>query len=151
MLAHFPDIVGFEELSEVVILLLGRNLFYLSIDSIVVSRRINVADHTESNGETIVVTHQGEFQLQSVVLAVSIVNENIVNGTAILTNLNHLQSEALLYQTELIVLAEYQLFTMLYIDGVFLATLVVVNHIVAVVVEDDTVLQNFSDAGPLCS
>jgi hypothetical protein len=77
----------------------------------------------------------------------SIMNEYIVDGVAILTDLYNLQTEALLYETELIVLTKDEFLAMLYIDGILLTTLVVVNYIMAVVVEDHTVLQNLSDAG----
>ena len=53
----------------------------------------------------------------------------------------------MLYETELIVLTKDEFLAMLYIDGILLTTLVVVNYIMAVVVEDHTVLQNLSDAG----
>ena len=48
----------------------------------------------------------------------SIVDEYIVDGVAILADLNDLQAEALLYKSELIVLAEDELLTMAYVDGV---------------------------------
>ena len=104
LLFHFPNVVGLQELGEVVVLLHARNLFYLCIDSVVVGRRIYVADHTEGDGETIVIAHQSELQLQSVVLAVSIVDEYVVDSIAILANLYDLQTEALLDESELIVL-----------------------------------------------
>ena len=114
------------------------------MNGIVVGRCFNVADNTQCDGESILRSHHGELKLQGVVLAVSIVNQYVVDGIAILTNLNNLQSEALLYESELIVLAEYQLLAVLYVDGVLLTTLVVIYNIVAVVVEDNTVLQNLS-------
>ena len=117
------------------------------MNGIVVGRSLYIADYTESDGESILRCHHSQLQLQSVVLAVSVVYQYIVDGVAILANLNYLQSEALLYQSELVVLAKYQLLTVLYIDGVLLTTLVVVNHIVAMVVEDYAVLQNLCYAG----
>ena len=119
------------------------------MNGIVVGRCFNVADNTQCDGESILRSHHGELKLQGVVLAVSIVNQYIIDGVTILTNLNNLQSEALLYQSELIVLAEYQLLAMLYIDGVLLTALVVINYIMAVVVEYNAVLQNLSYAGTL--
>ena len=114
------------------------------MNGIVVGGSVYIADNTECDGESILWSHHSELKLQGVVLAVSIVNQYVVDGIAILTNLNNLQSEALLYESELIVLAEYQLLAMLYIDGVLLTALVVVYNIVAVVIEDYTVLQNLS-------
>ena len=75
----------------------------------------------------------------------SVVDEYVVDGVAILTDLYHLQTKALLYESEFIVLAEHQFLAMLYVDGVLLATLIVVNHVVAVVVENDAVLQHLSN------
>ena len=141
-LLHFPDVVGFEKLCEVMVLLLGRNLSKLGMYGIVVGRSLHVADHTESDGEAILGRHHGKLQLQGVVLAVGIVDEYIVDGVAILADLHHLQAKALLHESELIVLAEDELLTMTDVDGILLTTLVVVDDVVAVVVEDDAVLQN---------
>ena len=141
-LFHFPDVVGFEKLCEVMVLLLGRNLSKLGMYGIVVGRSLHVADHTESDGEAILGRHHGKLQLQGVVLAVGIVDEYIVDGVAILADLHHLQAKALLHESELIVLAEDELLTMTDVDGILLTTLVVVDDVVAVVVEDDAVLQN---------
>ena len=139
-LFYCPDVVGLEQLLEVVVFLLSSYLSQLCVNSIVVGRSLNVANHTEGDGKTILRSHHSEFQLQGVILAVSIVNEYVVDSVAILTNLNNFKTEALLYQSELVVLAEYQLLAVLYVDGVLLTALVVVNHIVAVVVEDHAVL-----------
>ena len=142
VLFHLPDVVGFKQLLEVVILLLSRYLSKLSVNGIIIGRSLNIADNTECDGESILRSHHGKLELQGVVLAVSIVYQYIVDGVTILTDLNNLQTEALLYQSELIVLAEYQLLAVLYVDGVLLTALVVINNIMAVVVEDYTVLQN---------
>ena len=119
------------------------------MNGIIVGWSVNIADNTKGNGETILGSHHGELQLQGVVLAVSIVNQYIVDGVTVLADLNHLKAEALLYQSELIVLAEYELLAVLYVDGVLLTTFIVVNYIMAVVIEDYTVLQNLSYAGTL--
>ena len=78
-----------------------------------------------------------------------IVNEYIVDSVAILADLDHFQTEALLYESELIVLAKNEFFTMLDVDCVLLTAFVVVDDVVAVVVEDDTVLKHLGDAGTL--
>ena len=78
-----------------------------------------------------------------------IVDEYVVEGEAVLANLHHLQAEALLHQAKLVVLAEHQFLAVAYIDSVLLAAFVVVDDVVAVVVEDDAVLQHLRDAGPL--
>ena len=148
-LLNLPNIIGLEQLLEVVILLLGADLSELCVNGIVVGRSIDVANHTEGDGESILRRHHGELQLQGVVLTVSIVDEYVVDGVAVLANLYHLQSEALLYETELVVLTEHEFLAVTYVDGVLLTTFVVVNHIVTVVVEDDTVLQHLGDAGTL--
>ena len=148
-LLYLPNIIGLEQLLEVVILLLSADLSELCVNSVIIGRSVHVANHAEGDGEAILRRHHGELQLQGVVLAVSIVNEYVVDGVAILANLYHLQSEALLYQSELVVLTEHEFLAVTYVDGVLLTALVVVNHIVAVVVENDTVLQYLSNAGTL--
>ena len=62
-LFHFPDIVGLQELCEVVVLLHARDLSELGVDGIVVGGSIDVADDTKGDGEAVTVAHQGEFQL----------------------------------------------------------------------------------------
>ena len=63
-LFHLPDIVGFEEFLEVVVLLLSADLSELSVYGIVVGRSLHVADNTEGDGESIFGSHHGELQLQ---------------------------------------------------------------------------------------
>ncbi len=79
----------------------------------------------------------------------SIVNKYIVNSVAVLADFNDLQAEALLYESELIVLTKHEFLAVLHIDGILLTTLIVVYHIVAVVIEDHTVLQYLSHTGTL--
>ena len=146
-LLHFPDVVGFEKLREVMVLLLGRDLSKLGMYGIVVGRSLHVADHTESDGEAILGRHHGKLQLQGVVLAVGIVDEYIVDGVSILANLYHLQTEALLHESELVVLTEDELLAMLYVDSILLTAFLIIYGLVATIVEDDTVLQYLRDAG----
>ena len=73
-----------------------RNFFELSINSVVVGGCLYVTNYTKGNGESVAVAHQGELQLQGIVLAVSIVNKNIIEGVAILADFYHLQAKALL-------------------------------------------------------
>ena len=148
-LLNLPDIVGFQQLLEVVVLLLGADLSELSVNGIVVGGSIDIADNTQSYGETVAITHEGKLQLQGVVLTVSIVNEYVVDGVAVLANFYHLQTEALLYESELIVLTEHELLTVLHIDSILLTSLLVIDGLVTAVVEDNAVLQYLSDAGTL--
>src|SRR5574344_877918 len=71
-----PDIVGFQQFGEVMILLLGAHLLQLSIDSIVVGGSLHIAENAEGNGESLLGRHQCEFQLEGIVLTVGIVNEH---------------------------------------------------------------------------
>ena len=144
-LFYFPDVVGLKELSEVVILLGGLDLLNLCRYCIVVGGSLNVADNAQCYGESVAVTHQGELELQGVVLAVGIVYKDILECDAVLACLYNLKAETFLNESELIVLAEYQGLAVLYIDGVLGATLLVVNCIVSSVVEDDAVLQDLAD------
>ena len=80
---YCPDIVGFEQFLEVVILLLSRYLSKLCMNSIVVGGSLDITDDTQCYGEAITVTHQGQFQLQCVVLTVGIVYEYVIQRVAI--------------------------------------------------------------------
>ena len=124
-LFNLPDVVGFEEFREVVILLLRGNLVKLSVNRVVIGWSIHVANHSEGDGESIFRRHHRELQLQGVILAMGIVNENVIDGIAVLTDLHNLQAEALLYESELVVLAEHELLAVLYVDGVLLTTFVI--------------------------
>ena len=149
LLANFPDVVGLQQLLEVVVLLLSADLSELSVYGIVVGRSLHVADDTQRYGETVAIAHEGELQLQGVVLAVSIVNEYVVDGVAVLADFYHFQAEALLDESELVVLTEDELLAVLDVDGVLLTAFLVIDGLVAAVVEDDAVLQYLRDAGTL--
>ena len=144
VLFYFPDVVGLKELGKVVILLGGLYLLNLSGYCIVIGGSLNVTDDAECNGESVTVTHQGELELQGVVLAVCIVYKDILEGDAVLADLYDLKAESLLNQSELIVLTEYQGLAVLYVDGVLGTTLLVVNCIVSAVVEYHAVLQDLT-------
>ena len=79
----------------------------------------------------------------------SIMNKDIIQRIAILANLNNLQPETLLHQTELIVLAKHQFLAMAHIDGILLPTLLIVNTLMRTVVEDDTILKYLTNSCPL--
>ena len=145
-LLHFPNIVGFEEFGEVVVRLLGSDFVKLRIDSFVVGRSVHVTDDSECDRE-IRSFHHGEFELEGVVLAMSVVNEHVVEGVSVLTNFDYFESKALLHESELVVLAEDEFFAMAHVDGVLLAPFVVVDRFVGTVVEDDAVLKYFANGG----
>ena len=143
-LFHFPNVVGFEELHEVVVFLLTLHLFDLLSNGSLIGRSLYVADYTESHWESMLVVHHGELQLQGVVLTVSVVNEDVLLCDAILADLHYLQTEALLHKTELVVLTEDQRLAVLHVDGVLLSALALVDRVVNTVVEDNAVLQNLA-------
>ena len=126
------------------VLLLSTDLSELRRDGIVVGGSLHVADDTEGDGEAVAVAHEGELQLQRVVLAVSVVHEDIIEGVAVLADLHHLQAEALLHEAELVVLAEDELLAVAHIDSVLLAPFLVIDAVVGAVVEDNAVLQNLA-------
>ena len=146
---HLPDVVGLKELSEGVVFLGSLHLLYLRCHAVVVGRSLHVADYTEGYREAVAVTHEGELQLQGVVLAVCVVHEDVLLCDAVLTNLHNLQSEALLYESELTVLTEDERFAVLYVDGVLRTSGAVIYRSVGTVVEHHAVLQYLSDAGTL--
>ena len=76
------------------ILLCCLNFLYLLVDGIVVGWCVNIANDTECYGEAVTVTHDGELELEGVVLTVSIVSEDILFGDAVLVYLDNLQSKA---------------------------------------------------------
>jgi len=144
-LLYSPNVIGLKKFSEVVILLGSLDLFNLCSNCIIVGWSLNVTDNTKSNWETVAIAHQCKLELQGVVLAVSIVNKDILFSDAILANLDNLQTETFLNQTELIVLAEYKWLTMLYIDRVLSTSLLIIYCIMGSVVENNAVLKNLAD------
>ena len=79
---------------QVVILFLGGYLFDLCMYGIIVGGGFHVADYAEGNRE-VRAFHQGKFQLQGVVLAMGVVDKNILFRDAVLAELHHFQPEAL--------------------------------------------------------
>ena len=45
------------------IFLLCADFLYLSMYSLIVGRCVHITDDTECDGESVTITHQGEFQL----------------------------------------------------------------------------------------
>ena len=148
-LSYLPRVVSFQQLGKVVVFLLCTDFCYLGMYGFVIGGSINVADDAKSHGESVAIAHQGELQLQGVVLAVGIVYQYVVQRVAVFSYLYYLQTEALLYQSELVVLAEHQFFAVANIDSVLLASLLIIYCLMAAVVEDDTVLQNLADSSTL--
>ena len=99
-LLHFPGFICQKQFAEIVVFLFLFHLFNLLHQSRIVSRSIHIANHTECNRE-IRTFHQRQFQLQSVVFAVSIVYQKIFFCDTILANFHHFQSKAFLCQTKL--------------------------------------------------
>ena len=116
----------------------------LSGNSVVIGGSLDVTDNAQCYGESVAVTHQGKLELQGVVLAVGIMYKDILECNAVFTDLYDLKAESLLHESELIDLAEYQGFTMLDVDGVLGAALLVVYCIVCTVIEDNAVLQDLA-------
>ena len=58
ILLHLPGVVSLQQFFKVVILLLSTNLSNLGVNGLVVSRSIDIADNTQSYGESIAITHQ---------------------------------------------------------------------------------------------
>ena len=106
MLFYLPDIVCLKELCKVVVRFLRIHFVNLVVYGLVVGRSFHVANDAESHGATVVVAHQGQFELQGVILAVCIVYEHIVKGRAVYSGLYDFQSEAFLCKTLLHVFAE---------------------------------------------
>ena len=145
VLFYFPDVVGLQKFTEVVVLLGGLDFFYLCGYGVIIGGCLDIADNAQGYGESVAVAHQGQLELQGVVLAVGIVYKDILECDAVLTYLYNLKAESLLHKAELIVLAEYQGLSVLDVDGVLGAALLVVYCIVCTVIEYDAVLQNLAD------
>ena len=73
-----PDIICFEQFSEIVISFSGFHLFNLTVDAVFISRGGNVADNAQGHRETVLIVHHGQFQLQSVVFTVGIMHKNVL-------------------------------------------------------------------------
>ena len=76
-----------------------------------------------------------------------IVNEDVVDGDAVLANLHHFQSEALLHESVLVVLAEDERLAMTNVDGVACPSLLFIYGVVGTVVEDYAVLKYLAHGG----
>ena len=131
------------------VFLFALNLFDLLSNGSLVGRSLHVADNAESNRETMLIVHHGKLQLQGVVLAVGIMNKDILLRYAVLANLHHLQAEALLNKTILVVLAEDERLAVFHVDGILLSSLTLVDRVVGSVVEDYAVLQNLANRSSL--
>ena len=116
---------------------------YLRVDSLVIGRRIHIADHSEGDGKSVIVAHERQLQLQGVVLTMGIVHQHVVYGVAVLAYLHHLESESLLHQSVSVVFAEDQLLAVAHIYGVLQALSRVVHRLVRAIVEYHAVLQHF--------
>ena len=118
------------------------------MNGIVVSRSFHIADNAECNRE-VWTFHQGKLQLQGIVHAVGIVDEDILLCNAVFTEFHDFQTEAFLHQSVFIVLAEEHRFAMLQVDGI-LGTVFLLGHgVMRTVVEDDAVLQNLANGSAL--
>lgn len=80
-----------------------------------------------------------------------IMDQDIVNGDTILTNLDYFKAKAFLHQAELLVLAKDERLAVLDIDGVEFASLTAIDRVVCAIVEDDAVLENFANRGCPCA
>ena len=130
------------------VFLLHLDLLYLCCNGIVIGRSWYIADDTEGNGEAVAIAHEGELQLECVVLAVGVMNEDVIQGVAILTDFHDLESEALLDKAKLVVLTEDEGLAMADIDGIPRARFLIINNIVRTIIKDNAVLKNLADAGP---
>ena len=92
-----------------------------------------------------------QLELQSVVLTVGIVYEDVVDSHTILANLYHLEAEALLHESVLVVDTEHHGLAMTQIDGILGTSLLVVHAVVGAIVEDDAVLQYLAHRSTLMS
>ena len=149
LLLHFPNVVGFQQFSKAVVRFLGTYLFYLCFYSIVVGGCLHITDYTQCDGESIVVSHQGQLELERVVLAMSIVNKDIVDRNIVLTNLHDFQREAVLHQSVLLLVAKNERFSMLDVDCILGTCSRGVDSIVSAIIENDTILEDFANAGSL--
>ena len=109
-----------------------------------VSWCIYITNDTECHREAVTITHECQLKLEGVVLAMSIVYQNVLLRDAVLANLHHFQAKTFLYKTKLIVLTEDKGFAVLHIDGVLGASFFAIDSIVGAIVEDNTVLQNLA-------
>ena len=109
-LFYFPDVVGFQEFCKVVILLGSLYLLNLCGYGVVIGGSLDVADNAQCYGESVAVAHQGELELQGVVLAVCIVYKDILQGDSVLTNLDNLEAESVLNESELMDFKDIELF-----------------------------------------
>ena len=135
-LFYLPDVVGLKQFGKVVVLLLLADFGYLGFDGFVVCGGLDVADYSQGDGESVAVAHEGELELECVVLTMGVVDKYVVDGHPVLAYLYDLEPEALLYEAVFVVLTEDEGLPVLDVDGT-----------VATVVEDYAVLQYLAYGG----
>lgn len=146
-LFYLPDVAGLKQFGKVVVLLLLADFGYLGFDGFVVGGGLDVADYSQGDGESVAVAHEGELELECVVLTMGVVDKYVVDGHPVLAYLYDLEPEALLYEAVFVVLTEDEGLPVLDVDGVFGSLFLVVDGTVATVVEDYAVLQYLAYGG----
>lgn len=147
-LLYLPNIVGLKQFGKVVVRFLGLELLYLIIDGPIVGWCFDIADDAESNRK-IGTFHQSQFQLERIVLTMGVMYENVLFGNAVLSKLDDFQIETVLNETEFIIFSKEKWLAMFDEYGVSGTALLAVDFVVSTVVEDNAILQDFTNGASL--
>ena len=148
-LLYFPGLVcGQDHGTEVGVCLAGADLGYLFGDGGLVAGGVDVADDADGQGQLVAV-HHGQLLVQEVLGGVGVVDEDVVDGIAVLAQGDGLEAEAVLHEAFLHVAAEEHLLALAQADDVVVALILVGEVGVDAVVEDDAVLEYLDHGGSL--
>ena len=128
--------------------MLGLDFAHLHCHVGLIGWSVNVTNHTQRNGQ-IGAVHHGELLMQEVVLAVSVVDEHVVDSVLAIIEAHGLQSKSLLHETHVAVLAKEHLLAMHEVDGAVGAYCLVGDAVVDAVVENHAVLQDLNHRAAL--
>lgn len=144
MLFHFPGFAGHDHVAEAGEAFLSTYLGNLAVDFVVVGETFNVADDTDGEGEFVTV-HHSELLVEEVALAVSVVNENVVDSISVFTDFNCFEKETVLNETFVFVFTKDHLFAVNEVDGAVGTILAVGDEVVDTVVPDNAVGKDFNN------
>ena len=143
VLFHFPGFTGHDHVAEAGEAFLGANFFNLTVDFIVVGEAFNVADDTDSEGEFVAV-HHSELLVEEVALAVSVVNEHVIDGVSVFADFNSFEEETVLNETFVFVFTKDHFLTVNEVDCAVGTVFAVGDEVVDTVVPDNAVGEDFN-------
>lgn len=139
-----PGVAGEDHVAELVKAVLGADLFDLLLDLAVIDGRVDITDDTDSERQVVAV-HHCELLVQEVAGAVGVVDEDVIEGIAVLSDGDSLEQEAVADESALEVFAEEHFLAVAQVDGALGTVFLVGDEVVDAVIENDAVLKHFDD------